>query len=160
LIAPLRRREIIVGKAVAPVVIGLLDFFVMLAIAVFVFGVPMRGSLGLLSGLTLLFVVAESAWGLVLSTFAATQQQAVLFVFVQCMLDITFSGYLVPVDNLPIVLRGISNLVPMRHYLEVIRSIMLKAASAELLWPQIAALVGISLSLSVFAALNLSRRLD
>lgn len=160
LIAPLRRREIILGKAVAPVVIGLLDFSVMLTIALFVFAVPMRGSLALLSAITLLFVMAESSWGLVLSTFAATQQQAVLFVFVQCMLDITFSGYLVPVDNLPFLLRVISSLVPMRHYLEVIRSIMLKATPAELLWRQIAALVGIGLAFSFVAALNLSRRLE
>ncbi|MBC8447317.1 MAG: ABC transporter permease [Chloroflexi bacterium] len=160
IIAPLRRPEIIIGKAMAPVLVGLLDFALMLAIATLVFAVPMRGSLPLLAALTLLFIIAETAWGLMVSTFARTQQQAVLFVFVQIMLDMTFSGYLVPVGNLPWLLRAISNLVPMRHYLTVIRSIMLKAATADALWPHIMALAGLGLALSTLAALNVSRRLD
>ncbi|MDH7485766.1 MAG: ABC transporter permease [Anaerolineae bacterium] len=160
IIAPLRRPEIIIGKAAAPMLVGCLDFAFMLAIAILVFEVPMRGSLLLLAALTVLFVIAETAWGLMISTVARTQQQAVLFVFVQAMLDMTFSGYLVPVDNLPLLLRAVSNLVPMRHYLTVIRSIMLKAATAQVLWPHILALAALGLALSTLAALNVSRRLD
>ena len=101
----------------------------------------MRGSLALLAVLTLLFIVAETAWGLMISTVARTQQQAVLLVFVQSMLDMTFSGYLVSVTGLPWLLRSVSYLVPMHHYLHVIGNIMLKGATAAELWPQIAALV-------------------
>jgi ABC-2 type transport system permease protein len=120
----------------------------------------MRGSLGLLVLLTLLFIIAETAWGLMISTVARTQQQAVLFVFVQAMLDMTFSGYLVPVDNLPWLLRAISNVVPMRHYLVVIRSIMLKGTTIDLLWPQVLALASLGVAIATVAALNVSRRLD
>jgi len=160
IIAPLRRMEIIIGKAMAPLVIGALDFALMLGIAILVFKVPMRGSFALLAALTLLFIIAETGWGLMISTIARTQQQAVLIVFVQAMLDMTFSGYLVPVKNLPWLLRAISSLVPMRHYLTVIRNIMLKAATADVLWPHIVALAGLGLGISVLAARNLSRRLD
>jgi len=160
IIAPLSRLEIIIGKAVPPLVIGAVDFALMLAITILVFDVPMRGSLALLAALTLLFIVAETSWGLMISTIARTQQQAVLFVFVQAMLDMTFSGYLVPVKNLPWLLRLISNLVPMQHYLAVIRNIMLKAATVSVLWSHIAALAGLGLLISMLAAFNLSRRLD
>jgi ABC-2 type transport system permease protein len=159
-IAPLRRREIIAGKAMAPLLVGCFDFALLLTIAVVVFEVPMRGSLPLLGILTLLFVTAETAWGLMISTVARTQQQAVLIVFVQAMLDMTFSGYLVPVQSLPWLLRTVSNLVPMRHYLAVVRNIMLKGATAGVLWPHILALAGLGLALATMAALNLSRSLD
>jgi len=160
LIAPLRRLEIIVGKAAPPLAIGGLDFALLLTIAIVVFEVPMRGSLALLAFLTLLFIVAETGWGLMISTVARTQQQAVLLVFVQAMLDMTFSGYLVPVKNLPWLLRAISTLVPMQHYLAVIRNIMLKAATARVLWPHIVALLALDVSISTLASLNVSRRLD
>jgi len=160
IIAPLRRWEIIAGKAMTPLSVGCLDFLLLLSVAVIVFEVPMRGSLGLLLILTLLFIVAETAWGLMISTVARTQQQAILFVFVQAMLDMTFSGYLVPVMNLPWLLRTVSNLVPMRHYLAVIRSIMLKGATAHELWPHVAALASLGLALAALAARNLSHSLD
>jgi ABC-2 type transport system permease protein len=160
IIAPLRRREIIIGKAMAPLLVGCIDFGLLLAIAVLVFDVPMRGSLLLLFALTVLFITAETAWGLVISTVARTQQQAVLIVFVQAMLDMTFSGYLVPVKNLPWALRVVSNLVPMRHYLAVIRNIMLKGATINALWTHVLALAGLGIALTTMAALNLSRSLD
>lgn len=160
IIAPLRRHEIIMGKALAPVVVGLIDFSLMLLIAMHGFDVPMRGSMPLLLVATLLFVVTETAAGLLLSTLARTQQQAVLLVFVQAMLDMTFSGYLVPVDTLPSVLRLVSNVVPMRHYLALIRAIMLKGATLDVVWPNIAALTVLAGALVVLSTVNLSRHLD
>ncbi|HUW09609.1 MAG TPA: ABC transporter permease [Anaerolineae bacterium] len=160
IIAPIRRPEIILGKAITPLLVASVDFGLLLAVAILVFDVPMRGSLTLLAPLTLLFIIAETAWGLMISTIARTQQQAVLFVFVQAMLDMTFSGYLVPVDNLPWLLRAISNVVPMRHYLVVIRSIMLKGATVGMLWPQVLSLAGLGVAIATLAALNVSRRLD
>jgi len=160
IIAPLSRPEIILGKAIAPMLVASVVFGLLLGVATLIFEVPIRGSFMLLALLTLLFIMAETAWGLMISTVARTQQQAVLFVFVQAMLDMTFSGYLVPVDNLPWLLRAISNVVPMRHYLVVIRSIMLKGATARMLWPQIVALAGLGLGIATLAALNVSRRLE
>lgn len=160
IIMPFRRIELIIGKAIPPLVITLADFCVMLLVAVNVFKVPMRGSVPLLLGMTMLFMLAETNWGMLISTFARTQQQAVLFVFVEAILDMTFSGFLVSVDNLPPVLKGISAVVPLRYYLVIIRSIMLKNATLEVLWPQAAALLALTLAIGVLAILNIGRRLD
>ena len=145
IIMPFQRIEIIVGKAIPPLLITLIDFPLMLYIAVEVFGTPMRGSLPLLLALTALFITAEIAWGLVLSTLARTQQQAMLFVFVEAITDLTFSGFLVPVQNLPWFINIFSNIVPLRHYLVIIRGVMLKGATLDVLWPQAVALAALAI---------------
>jgi ABC-2 type transport system permease protein len=160
LIMPFKRVEIVIGKAVAPLVITLADFALMLVIAMQVFGTPMRGSFALLFGLTALFMLAEIGWGLLLSTIARTQQQAVLFVFVQAIFDMTFSGFLVPAENLPPALSVVSNFIPLRHYLTIIRGIMLKGATLEMLAPEALALAGLTLVIGAIAMLNLGRRID
>ena len=160
IIMPFQRIELIIGKAIPPLVITLVDFAGMLWVGVNVFHVPMRGSLPLLMGLTTLFMTAEVNWGMLISTLARTQQQAILFVFVEAIFDMTFSGFLVSVDNLPPLLRGISAVIPLRYYLVIIRSVMLKGAGMDVLWPQAAALAGLAIVIGAIAMLNVGRRLD
>ncbi|MCS7281867.1 MAG: ABC transporter permease [Anaerolineae bacterium] len=160
IVTPMRRAELIVGKAIPALVIGLLNFLFLLAIAILGFGVPLRGSFWLLLGLTVAFVLAEVGWGLMISGFSRTQQQALLFVFIQALVDLTLSGYLVPVKNLPLALRAASRVVPMYHYLVVIRSVMLKGAGLADLWPHALALVGLAGLVLFIAARRVSRRLE
>jgi ABC-2 type transport system permease protein len=160
IIMPFRRIELIIGKAIPPLIITLLDFLAMLWVAVNVYHVPMRGSLSLLIGLTILFMIAETMWGMLISTFARTQQQAVLLVFVEAIFDMIFSGFLVAVDNLPPLLKGISAVIPLRYYLLIVRSIMLKGATLETLWPQAAALAALTVAIGLLALFNIGRRID
>ena len=160
MVMPLRRVELVIGKAIPALVIGALNFLLMLAVAIFAFRVPMRGSLLLLFALTLLFIVAEIGYGMFISSIARTQQQAILFVFVLAMVDMSFSGYLVRVKNLPGVLRTIAQVVPFRHYLTIVRGVMLKGAGLDVLWPHAAAMLLIGLAVAGVAVHNLSRNLD
>ncbi|MFQ6058761.1 MAG: ABC transporter permease [Anaerolineae bacterium] len=160
LVAPLRRAELVIGKVIPALVIGTVNFLVLLAVTVFGFGVPFRGSFPLLLALTLLFIVAESGWGVVISCFSRTQQQAILFVFLQAMTDMTFSGYLVPVSNMPWLMQALSVFVPLRHYLTIVRNIMIKGASLSLLWPQVVALALLSSGILVIGLVSLQRRLE
>ena len=160
MVIPLRRVELVIGKAVPALVIGALNFLLMLAVTVFVFGVPMRGSLLLLFILTLLFIVAEIGYGVLISGVARTQQQAILFVFVLAMVDMTFSGYLVRVKYLPIPLQAIAQVVPFQHYLTIVRGIMLKGSGLNVLWPHAAAMLAMGLLVGAVAVRNLSRSLD
>jgi len=160
IIMPFRRVELIIGKAIPPLVICLLDFAGMLWVTANIFHVPMAGSVPLLFALTTLFTITETMWGMLISTFARTQQQALLLVFVEAIFDMIFSGFLVSVDNLPPLLRGISSVIPLRYYLVIIRSIMLKGATLETLWPQAAMLAVLTLAVGLLAGLNIGRRLD
>ena len=160
IVMPLRRIELVIGKAIPALVIGLLNFLCILAVAVFGFGIPLRGSLPLLFALTLLFIVAEIGYGIFISGIARTQQQAVLFVFVLAMVDMSFSGYMVRVKNLPVALQAIAQVVPFRHYLTIIRGVMLKGVGLDALWPHAAAMLLMGLLVTAVAVRNLSRSLD
>ena len=152
MVTPLRRLELALGKGVPALGIGSLNFAIMWAITLVVFQVPMNGSVFLLGGLTLLFVATVVSWGMVISAISRTQQQAILFVFILAMIEITFSGFMVPVKNMPPFLQFISRFAPLHHYLVIIRSIMLKGAGLRELWPQALALAGLSI---VMGALSL-----
>ena len=141
MVTPLRTFELTLGKGLPAIAIGGLNFAVMWVISLTVFQTPMKGSPLLLAALSLLFISTQVGWGLVISAVSRTQQQAILFVFIQAMLDMTFSGFLVPVKNMPEVLQTIARVVPLQHYLAILRSIMLKGAGLEELWCNAAALL-------------------
>jgi ABC-2 type transport system permease protein len=107
-----------------------------------------------------LFIIAEVGWGLMISAFSHTQQQAVLFVFVLAMTDVAFSGYTVPVERLPQVMQWIAQLFPFQHYLQILRGVMLRGADMSTLWPQALALVILAIGSMSVAMFALRRRLD
>lgn len=152
MVTPLRRIELIVAKATLPTLVALVDFLAMLAIAVWIFGVPIRGSLVLLLAVTLVFIIVQQTWGLVISALSATQQQAVLLIFMTGILSVAFSGYLVAAENMPALMRWASKLFPISHYLTMLRAIMLKGATIADISLQLFALLVlgvVSLTISV-----------
>jgi ABC-2 type transport system permease protein len=157
IVTPLRRFELLIGKAVCPAVIGLIDFTLMLAIVVGVYRIPMRGSWELLFLLTALFVAAEVSWGMMLSSISRTQQQAIMFVFMIAMVDIALSGYLVPVDTMPFGLQMISTVSPIRYYITILRAIMLKGADLTTLWPETLVLAALTVGIATISLHNVAR---
>ncbi len=159
-VTPLSRFELITGKAIPAAVLGFFDFLLMLGVMVYSFHVPLRGSVALLLGVTLLFITVEIGWGMVISSISHTQQQAILMVFIVAMTDVSLSGYMVPVKNMPSLLRALSLSSAIRHYLTVLRAIMLKGAGLDVIWPEVLALLGLALTVSTISLLTVHRRLD
>ncbi|MCS7220388.1 MAG: ABC transporter permease [Anaerolineae bacterium] len=155
-VTPLSRFELITGKAIPAAVLGLLNFAFMLGVMVYGFHVPMRGSLLLLFGVTLLFIAVEIGWGMLISAISRTQQQAILLVFIVAMTDVSLSGYMVPVKNMPAFLQAISILSALRHYLAALRAIALKGAGLSAIWPEVMALAGLAVAAGM-ASLALAR---
>jgi ABC-2 type transport system permease protein len=160
MVTPLRRLELTVGKGVPAMAIGALNFGLMWIISLTVFDVPMNGSPLLLAGLALLFIATEVGWGLAISAISRTQQQAILFVFIQAMVDMAFSGFLVPVKNMPSWLQIISRVVPLQHFLTLIRSIMLRGAGLAQLWPHAVAMFALCVIMGAVAWRTVARRLE
>lgn len=160
MIAPLTRLELYVGKAIPAVVIGLVDFLAMLALVRYYYGIPLRGGLGALLGVTFLFILVELGMGMAISAVSHSQQQALLFVFLVGVLDMAFSGYLVAVENMPPVLGFLSNFFPLRHYLSLVRDIMIKGAPLSVLAERIGILVGLGLAILLGTLRTLRQRLD
>ncbi len=140
MVTPLRSSELVIGKSVMAVSLGYVLFLLMLGMVVWVFDVPMRGSLPLLMILSFLYMLVELGWGLMISSFAKTQMQALLIAFAVVMVMVIFSGYAFPVDTMPPFMQTISNLFPLKHWLIIFRGILLKGAGIQEFWPQLLAI--------------------
>ncbi|RLC73222.1 MAG: hypothetical protein DRI81_15345 [Chloroflexi bacterium] len=160
MVTPMRPIEIIVGKAIPAVIVAYVNFIGMLAITVLVFHVPFRGSLPLLLAMALFYLFVELGWGLVVSAFSATQQQAILLAFLIMMPEMIFSGFAVPIENMPRALELASNLVPIKHWLEIVRAVMLKGVGLETVWPNLLALAGLGAAIMTASVLVLRKRLS
>jgi ABC-2 type transport system permease protein len=160
IVTPVRRFELLSGKAIPAIIIGLIEWAIMFFLMLGLFHLPMRGSWGLLLLLSTLFIIAQVSWGMLVSAIARTQQQAILIIFPLAMTELSLSGYLVPVENLPLGLKMISTFSPIRHYITVLRNIMLKGADLTTLWPHVLALVALTIGMAYFSHHYLARRFE
>ena len=154
-VTPLRRWELIAGKLLPYGAIAMVDVLLVVAVAVFWFEVPLRGSFVLLLAMSLLYVMCTLALGLFISTISETQQQAMMtatFFFLTPM--IYLSGFIFPIENMPQVIQAVTYLIPLRYFLVIVRGIFLKGIGLDLLWPQAAALAAWG---SIVLALAVSR---
>jgi ABC-2 type transport system permease protein len=160
LVAPLKRVELVAGKALPALVVGIFNFWILFAVGQIFWDVPVRGSLMLLFTCGVLFILAQSAWGLFLSSRVSNQQQAVQLIFLQILFDMAFCGYVVPVQNLPRFLSWISELLPVRHYLECVRMVMLRGGGLEAVAPRLGALLALNLVYWLLSVAVLRQRLE
>ena len=154
-VTPLLRWELIAGKLLPYGVIAMVDVLLVVAVAVFWFEVPLRGSFVLLLAMSLLYVLCTLALGLFISTVSETQQQAMMtatFFFLTPM--IYLSGFIFPIENMPQVIQVFTYLIPLRYFLVIVRGIFLKGVGLDVLWPQAAALAAWG---SIVLALAVSR---
>ncbi|HLC33797.1 MAG TPA: ABC transporter permease [Anaerolineales bacterium] len=160
IVTPIRSWELILGKIIPYVLIAFLDTVEILVVGTWWFKVPIRGSLGLLMSLSGLFLVSSLGIGLFLSTVARTQQEAMMLTWFTLLPTIFLSGFLFPLEAMPVALRAVSYVVPLRYYLTIIRSVILKGVGLEALMPEVLALALIGLILMGAAALRFRKRLD
>jgi ABC-2 type transport system permease protein len=160
LVMPFSSFEIIIGKSIPVLIIGILDFWLMLGIAHFAFDVPVRGSLGLLFILAFIYVLVELSKGLVISVFSRTQHQAFLLVLLVGMIDFMFTGYAAPVEGMPQILQYIANFIPAHHWLSILRGIMLKGVGIEVLWINVLAILLLGLVIGTFSLRYVRRSLS
>jgi ABC-2 type transport system permease protein len=160
IVTPIRPWELIVGKIVPYVLLAFIDTLEILVVGTLWFGVPIRGSLGLLLALSGLFLVGSLGIGLFLSTVARTQQEAMMLTWFTLLPTVFLSGFFFPLAAMPPALQWISHLVPLRYYLVIIRSVLLKGVGAETLVPEIVALAVFGAVLMGAAALRFRKRLD
>jgi ABC-2 type transport system permease protein len=139
LVSPLSAAEIIVGKTIPALLIGVVEATVMILTAVFAFGLPLWGSVPLLYASMLVYLFAVIGVGLFISSLAKTQQQAVLGAFVFMVPAIMLSGFASPVENMPDWLQTVTLINPIRYYIVIVKGIFLKdmpaSVVAENLWP-------------------------
>ncbi|MEJ5240546.1 MAG: ABC transporter permease [Anaerolineales bacterium] len=160
IVTPIRPWELVVGKILPYVLLAFFDTLEVLVIGHWWFGVPVRGSLTLLLALSGLLLLSGLGIGLLASTIANTQQEAMLSVWMTLLPGIFLSGFFFPLEAMPKVLQWISYLIPLRYYLVIIRAILLKGAGLEVLQQETLALALLGIFLMGAAALRFRKRLD
>ncbi len=137
LVSPVRPLEIILGKVIPYIVLAFLDAAVILLVGLVVFQVPFKGSLFLLTGLTVLYILTALSLGLLISTQAHTQQVAMMMALLITLLPtVMLSGLVFPLASMPKLLQYLTYLIPARYFLLIVRGIMLKgSAFSQLLQP-------------------------
>ncbi|TNF38268.1 MAG: ABC transporter permease [Deltaproteobacteria bacterium] len=159
LVTPIQPLTLVLGKTIPYGVIGLMDLALVVAAAMVLFDVPLRGDLPTLFTGGALYLLSVLGIGLFVSALARTQQQAFMVAMLFVMPAILLSGFITPVANMPEWLQPLTAFNPVRHFVEVMRAVMLKGSSFEDLLPQLAALAGMGLSIFGLAVVTLSRRL-
>ena len=159
LITPIRRLELIIGKALAPVLLSILNFMLLLAVQTWGYDIPLRGSLTLLLLISLLAIIAIVGVGTLISLFTQNQQQAVLLVFLLAILEVTLSGYMLPVENMPLIMRGLAQISTLQHFMTATRAIILRGATLSMILPHALALAGIALGSGIIAWRAFSRQI-
>lgn len=161
LVSPLRPWQIIVGKVVPYLAIGFVSVLAVIAEARLVFHVPLRGSLTLLLGEGLLFILVSLSLGMLISSRTSSQRVAMMGALIGTMLPtMLLSGFIFPIESMPPVLQWLSNIVPAKWFVTIARSIMLKGIGLELLWPQTLVLLGMALALLTLSTRSFHIRLE
>ena len=148
------------GKILPYIILALVNTLGVMALGSWLFKVPIRGDIGIILGVSALFLLSGLGTGLLISTVANTQQEAMLAAYMTLLPGIFLSGFFFPVEAMPRVLQWISRAIPLRYYLIIIRSLMIKGVGIEAIRDEIFALIVFGVTILALAAMRLRKRLD
>jgi len=158
-VTPLGRWQLIIGKLLPYGLIGAIDVFLVVAVAVFWFQIPLRGSFVLLFAMSMVYLLSTLGLGLFVSTISNTQQQAMMTAaFFVVMPMIYLSGFVFPIENMPAVIQPITYLIPLRYYLVIVRGIFLKGVGLGTFWKEALELFVFGVAILSLAAARARKR--
>ena len=160
IVTPIRPWELIVGKLTPYVILGFFNTIEVLAVGHWWFDMPIRGNLGLIIALSLIFLITGLGIGLFSSTIANTQQEAMLTVWMTLLPSIFLSGFFFPLEAMPKVLQWLSYLMPLRYYLVILRALLLKGVGLDMIRMDVIAMTLFAVGIMTAAALRFHKRLD
>jgi len=140
--------------------VGMVNMLVITGGALLIFRVPFHGNFLLLMFCALLFLMTSLGYGLFLSTVSSTQQQAVMGSFFFIMPSFMLSGFMFPINNMPLVIQYLSRLNPMLYFMQIVRGVFLKGAGVSVLWPQMLILAFYGVLILGLSALRFRKKLD
>jgi ABC-2 type transport system permease protein len=160
IVTPITRTELMLGKIAPYVGVGLVQMTAVLLLGRFLFRVPLTGNVLLLYAVALVFIVASLGLGLFISTLVRTQQQAMQASFGLMLPSILLSGFMFPRQAMPLAFQWLGLLLPLTHFLKVLRGILLKGVGLEALWPEVLILVVFAVGLIGLAVRRFRKTLD
>jgi len=155
LVSPLKPFQVIIGKVVPYIFLSIINAIVIVVLSIFIFEMPVQGSLLLLGVESVIFIVNALSLGILISTISATQQTAMMVSLMGLMLPvILLSGFIFPINSMPKILQVISNVIPATWYIIILKGIMLKGVGLAVIWKETLILVAMTL---FFIALSIKK---
>jgi ABC-2 type transport system permease protein len=160
LVSPMKPLMVVIAKAIPYLMLSAINIASILLLSVFALGVPVNGSLTLLAGESILFTLVSLSLGLLISSGAESQQTAMFISLVALFLPtVMLSGFMFPVENMPLPLRIVSNVVPAKWYYIIVKSVMIKGTGLQTIWKETLILTGMMLLFLSLAIKNFKIRL-
>jgi ABC-2 type transport system permease protein len=161
LVSPFKPVLVILAKAVPYLLLSLINLASILLLSVYVLGVPINGSLLLLLAESTLFIITCLTLGIFISIKTNTQQAAMLVSLMGMLLPtVLFSGFMFPIENMPVPLQLLSNIVPSKWYYIIVKSIMIKGVGISIIWKETLILAGITLFLFLLSLKSFKIRMQ
>ena len=155
LVSPIKPVQIIIGKVLPYVILSFINASVILLLSYFIFGMPFNGSVPLLLGEALLFIIMSLSLGIFISTVSDSQQTAMMLsMFAMLLPTILLSGFVFPIKNMPWILQQISHVMPSKWFIIIVKGIILKGAGIADLWKETVIILGMTL---VFIGLSVKK---
>jgi ABC-2 type transport system permease protein len=161
LVSPLKPIQVIAGKVIPYVFLSVINAIVIILLSIFVFKMPMQGSLFLLAFESVLFIITALALGILISTISATQQTAMMISLMGLMLPvIILSGFIFPIESMPLPLQIISNLIPAKWFIIILKAIMIKGVGIGYIWKETTILLMMTLFFILLSTKKYKIRLE
>lgn len=155
LVSPLKPFQVIIGKVFPYIFLSVINTTIILLLGFFVFKMPIEGSLFLLAFESILFIISALSLGILISTISNSQQTAMMISLMGLMLPvIILSGFIFPISSMPMPLQVISNIIPAKWFIIIIKAIMLKGATIVVIWKETLILLGMTV---FFIALSITK---
>ncbi|MCL9770912.1 ABC transporter permease [Flavobacterium sp. HXWNR69] len=161
LVSPLKPFQVILGKVFPYVFLSIINAIVIVSMGYFIFGMPINGSVFLLAFESILFIITALSLGILISTISNTQQTAMMISLMGLMLPvIILSGFIFPIASMPLPMQVISNIIPAKWFIIIVKSIMLKGVGLEYIFKETLILVGMTLLFMGLSIKNYKTRLE
>ncbi|HTM99888.1 MAG TPA: ABC transporter permease, partial [Pedobacter sp.] len=161
LVSPFKPIMVLIAKAIPYLILSLVNFIIILLLSVYLLDVQIKGSLILLFGESILFIITCLSLGLLISNVTDSQQTAMLIAMMGMMLPtLLLTGFMFPLENMPRVFRIISHIVPSRYYYAIVKAVMLKGLGFSYVWKETLILIGMSSILLTIALKKFKIRLS
>lgn len=155
LVSPLKPFQVVIGKVIPYIFLSIINAIVIVMLSIFIFNMPIQGSLLLLGLESVLFIITSLALGILISTISATQQTAMMISLMGLMLPvILLSGFIFPISSMPMPLQIISHIIPAKWFIIILKAIMLKGVGLEFIWKETLILLGMTV---FFMALSVKK---
>jgi ABC-2 type transport system permease protein len=160
LVSPMRPQIVVLAKAVPYLLLSIINIITILLLSVYVLEVPVNGSILLLMAESILFILVSLSLGLLISAAVDSQQTAMFISLIALFLPtIMLSGFMFPIENMPLPLRTVSNIVPAKWYYIIVKSVMIKGLGLQVIWKETLILMGMLLFLLTMAIKKFKIRL-